>query len=308
MTSSFPPRVHLTRLGVLLAGSLVIFLPLALDAADKQPAKFDVLHIGTSGSLAPQKGPDETAAIETLKSFIKTEVGYTNEITEQKDWRELSDKLVAGQLQVGVFQGFEFAWAQEGKPGLKPLALAVNVYRYPVAYVVTRKDDPAKDFAGLQGHSLTIPALNLRFLNLFLDRQSQARGKKTDGFFSKVQSSPNIEEALDDVVDGKVQAAAVDRAGLEAYKRRKPGRFNQLKPVAHSPPFPPPVVAYYDNALDNATRERFIDGLVSANKKDTGSMLLTMFRLTSFEKVPPDFEQVLAEVRKAFPSPDKESR
>ena len=43
--------------------------------------------------------------------------------------RELADKMTKGELQLGVFQGYEFAWAQEKQPQLKPLALAVNVYR-----------------------------------------------------------------------------------------------------------------------------------------------------------------------------------
>src|SRR5207244_6848780 len=55
-------------------------------------------------------------------------------------------------------------------------------------------------------------------------------------FFPKITSPENTEDALDDVVDGVVQAAVVDRAGLEAYKRRKPGRFNRLKEVARSQP------------------------------------------------------------------------
>ena len=68
-----------------------------------------------------------------------------------------------GELEMfrtfGVFQGYEFAWAQEKDPGLQPLALAVNVYTYPTVYVVTRRDDPATDFAGLQSHSLAIQRL-----------------------------------------------------------------------------------------------------------------------------------------------------
>jgi hypothetical protein len=67
-------------------------------------------------------------------------------------------------------------------------------------------------------------------------------------------------------------------------------------------------VAYYDNILDEATRDRFVDGLVGAKNKETGSMLLTLFRLTGFEKVPADFDQVLAETRKAYPPPDKETK
>src|SRR5262249_48740774 len=201
----------------------------------------------------------------------------------------------------GVFQGSEFAWAQEQQPKLKPLALAVNVYRYPTAHVVTRKEDPTKDFAGLQGHSLAIPSAGAGFLRLSVQRQCQASGKKLEEFFSKVTAPDNVEDALDDAVDGVVQAVAVDRAALEAFKRRKPARFNRLKEVARSQPFPPTVIAYYEGALDTATLDRFREGLLNAKNKEKGQTLLTLFRLTGFEEVPGDFDRVLAETRKGHP-------
>src|SRR5262245_59459067 len=87
-------------------------------AGSGRQAKVDVLRIGTSGGLAPEK--KESSALETLKGFIKEETGLDNEILRQKDWRELVEKLGKGELHLGVLQGFEYAWAQEKHPELKP--------------------------------------------------------------------------------------------------------------------------------------------------------------------------------------------
>src|SRR5262249_8805456 len=160
--------------------------------------------------------------------------------------------------------------------------------------VIVRKDNPARDFAGLQGQSLALVKTNQRFLRLYVDRQCGAHGKKTEQFFSKITTRKNFEDALDDVVDGVGQVTVTDRAPLEAYKERKPGRFRQLKAVAHSQPFPPGVVAYYQGVLDKATLRRFRRGLLNASKKERGRTMLTLFRLTGFVPVPEDFEQVLA--------------
>ncbi len=270
-------------------------------AARAQQTKLDVLRIGSSGTLAASPGTKETAALQTLQVFIKEETGLTNDIIRQTDWRVLAAKLAKGELQVGVFQGYEFAWAVEQFPELKPLAAAVNVYVYPVAFVVTRKDDSAKDFAGLKGKTLALPATGQPFLKLFIERQAQASGAAAETFLAKVTNPEYVEDALDDVVDSKVQAAVVDRAALEAYKRRKPGRFKQLRPIAQSEKFPPPVVAYYNANLDEGTLERFKNGLLGASKKEKGEMMLTLFHLTGFEPVPSDFGQVLAETRKRYP-------
>jgi ABC-type phosphate/phosphonate transport system substrate-binding protein len=110
------------------------------------------------------------------------------------------------------------------------------------------------------------------------------------------------------VVDGTVQAAVVDHAALEAYKRRKPGRFNQLKGVAKSQPLPPVVVAFCDKVLDEPTVRRFREGLVESRNKEKGQMMLTLFRLTAFEVAPNNFQEVLAETRKAYPPPKAEMK
>jgi ABC-type phosphate/phosphonate transport system substrate-binding protein len=187
-----------------------------------QQGNSSVLHIGTSGTLTAGSSSREKGALESLRGFIKDETGLENEIVREKDWRELTNKMAKGRLQLGVFQGYEFAWAQDKQAGLKPLAIAVNVYRYPTAYVITRRDNPAKDFGGLQSDSLSTPATGQGFLRLFARRQAEDQGKKLDTFFSKVTEPDNAEDALDDVVDGVTQATVVDRAALEAYKQRKP--------------------------------------------------------------------------------------
>jgi ABC-type phosphate/phosphonate transport system substrate-binding protein len=293
-------RGHAPRVFALMA---VLSVPIAVAAG--RSAKVDVLRVGTSRALTAER--NEKNSLDTLKSFIKDETGLDNEIIRQKDWHELADKMSKGQLEVGVFQGYEFAWAREKYPDLKPLAVAVNIYVYPVTYVVVRKDEPVKDFAGLQGRSVVMTSEGPGCIRLFTERQCEAAGKKLDSFFSKVSHKDNFEDVIDDVFDSVADAGVVDRAALEAYKRRKPGRFAQLKPVAQSQPFPPSVVAYYGTYLSDEDRTRFRDGLLNAANKDKGQTMLTLFRLTGFQAPPADFSKVLAETRAAYP-PDSPTK
>jgi ABC-type phosphate/phosphonate transport system substrate-binding protein len=286
----------------LLACAATAFL--AGGEADGRQAKKDFLRIGTSGTLGPKTDKSkEKAATETLKSFIQDETGMAVEILPLKNWHELANQLAAGKLQVGVFQGSEFAWAKEKYAGLKPLAVAINGYRYPVAYAVVKRTNPAKDFAALKGQTLSIPATGQDFLRLFVDAEGQAAGQKTETFFSKITTPASVDAALDNVVDGVVQVAVADRSAIEVYKQQKPGRFKQLKSIAHSQPFPPPVIAYFDKGLDAARRQRFEQGLVNASKNAKGKLMLALFHLTSFETVPNDFATVLEKFRKNYPAP-----
>jgi ABC-type phosphate/phosphonate transport system substrate-binding protein len=265
--------------------------------------KDSILHIGSGGSLTSSSNVKEEDALETLRSFIKEETGMENTIVREKGWQELTDKLAKQDLQIGVYQGYEFAWALEKLPSLKPLMLAVRVHPYSKAFVVANKSNNAADFSGLAGQTFSIPLASAGFPELFVEREAQATGKKLDTFFGKVTKPSEAEDAIDDVVDGVVQATVVDQTVLEAYKRRKPGRFAKLKLVAQSQPFPPPVIAYKDKTLDDATLQKFRDGLIKASTKERGQRMLNLFRLTSFEAPPPDLEKVLAQTRKKYPPP-----
>jgi ABC-type phosphate/phosphonate transport system substrate-binding protein len=274
-----------------------------------QQTKITVLRIGASGATTDKAARQkEEAAVGTLQKFIKGETGLNNKILNQKNWRILADKLAKGQLHLGVFEGYEFAWARKKYPELKPLAVAINVRVYPVACIVVQRDGGLKDFAGLRGKSISLPPAGPHHLRVFVERQSKNNGKKAEDFFAKITPQANVEDALDDVVDGLVDAAAVDRTALEAFKRRKPGRFKKLEQVAASQPFPPPVVAFYGTVLDETLRERFREGLLKASRKERGRTLLTLFRVTGFHAVPANFSSVLLRTRKAYPPPEDKTK
>jgi ABC-type phosphate/phosphonate transport system substrate-binding protein len=288
-----------------LTGAVVTLLVSLGTLAKGHQLKLETILIGTSGSGNPDNWDAKTehGAIENLKSFIKEETGLSNEIVRQKNWVELADKMMKGELHLGVFQGYEFAWAQALHPELKPLAIAINVHRYPVACLVVKQDSPTKDFVGLKGQTLQIPSTGDRYLNLYVEHECKAAGHKPDAFFSKISSVDSVEDALENVVDGTVQAAVADQAALDAYQRRKPGRFKKLKEVGRSQPFPPTVVAYGNMGLEQSTLKRFQEGLLGAHGKEKGQTILTLFHTTAFEAIPEDFGKLLAETRKTYPSP-----
>jgi ABC-type phosphate/phosphonate transport system substrate-binding protein len=291
--------IDLLRRGI---GALAI-LSLCAITVEGRPEKIDVLRIGTSGTLEPEGGDaNDKSSIETLKSFIKDETGFNSEIIRQKNWQELAQKMSNGELQVGVFQGFEFAWAKEKFSDLKPLAVAVNTYVYPEVYLVAARDSGASDFNGFHGKSLSVVKNAPGFIRFFVDRQCQSAGNTSVKFFSKILPHENFEDAIDDVVDAQADVVAADRAALDAYKRRKPGRFAKLKSIVQSKPFLPAVVACYEKMLDDETARQFRGGLLGASSKEKGQTMLNLFRLTGFKDPDDKFDQVLKATREAYPA------
>src|SRR5271166_4054442 len=97
-----------SHLGLALAVCAVLALAAPrLSAADPE-SKIDVLHIGSSGSFTPGEAKEKDA-LKSLRDFIEHETHYKNDIHRQKNWAELADKMAKKELQIGVFQGYEFA-------------------------------------------------------------------------------------------------------------------------------------------------------------------------------------------------------
>jgi hypothetical protein len=87
--------------------------------------------------------------------------------------------------------------------------------------------------------------------------------------------------------------AAVWGKSKEAYRKLKPGRAARLRTLLRSEAFPAAVVAYHPGALSEDLLTRFRDGLMAAGSTRRGQRLLEMCRITAFQAVPDNYEEML---------------
>ncbi len=301
----------MTRYGMLGLGMVTAAAGMAVSlaampaAAEETPARLKAVKIGLIGSLfrdTPE--PLFQVMMRPLKALMEAQTGISGQLVSGGDARALGRQLAEDKVQLGVFHGVEFAWARLKHPELKPLCIAVNKHPKLHAHVVVRHDSPAAKLDDLKGKAVAVPKFNREHCLLFLDRRCVACGDCTDKYFAQVTRPAGPEEALDQVVDGAVQATVVDAVAFEAYQALKPGRFKKLKSIQQSEAFPAAVVAYQPGSLDDATLRRFREGMVTARQNARSRQLLELCRITSFENVPADYEQVLADILKAYPPAD----
>jgi len=267
----------------------------AAVAADKP----EVLQIGSSGSLTKELPRSSVeSANNALKKLILDETGLKSDLIVTGSLDKLEADIKSGKLHLGLFQGYEFAWARERNPKLKSLAIGVNQYPKLVTSVLAKRDSQATDLAAFKGQVLALPVVSLEHGKLFVAKQTG--GKKAEEFFAKVTAPDNVEDAIDDVVDGVAQVTLADQVVLDSYKRRKPGRFAKLKEI-QKVDFPVPVVVYQEGVLDKETLHKFRDGIFRAKKTAEGRRVLELWKLTAFEPVPSQYETELAEMLKAYP-------
>jgi ABC-type phosphate/phosphonate transport system substrate-binding protein len=291
---------------VVLTASLAGLLPLVDGQAQEIGKASSPIRIGMIGSLF-RDVPD--GLLETMSkpfgTLMYTQTGMVGHLQKVAKVNELGQELVDQKLHLGIFHGFEFGWVKEKFPQLKPLVIAVNQHKHLQAYLLVRSDSEIKDFDDLKEKTVNMPRCSKGHCHLFLERRCQECGQCTpQDYLSKVCTGANAAEALDEVVDGTVEAAVVDSVALECYKRGKPGRFESLRVVIESEKFPAGVVVYCPGTLSEKELTKFRDGLLNCHKTILGRQLLTLWKLTGFETIPDDYEENLTDIIKAYPAPE----
>lgn len=295
------------RPGVVLGGlALALGLTLLPAGAGEEPRPPKVVRIGTIGSLF-RDVPDSIgkAVTQPFAQLMEAQTGYVGQVLTIPTVDELGQQLADNQVQLGVFHGFEFAWARQKHPNLQPLVIAINKQRHLRACLVVQKDSEIAGIADLKSKTVALPRRSREHSRLFLERGCQACGQDDAMPFTQVTTPANIEVALDEVVDGVVHATVVDGVALEAYKHVKPGRFAKLKVANQSEVFPAAVVAYRLGTLDAPTLKRFRDGILNASKVPLGRQLMLMWQLTAFEPIPEDYDKTLLNIARVYPPPGK---
>jgi ABC-type phosphate/phosphonate transport system substrate-binding protein len=289
-------RTFLGMCGVGLAG-------LAGVPAWAAPGRTAV-KVGLTATIFP--GLSETmlkAAALPFKSLLESATGVTGQIVMGGDARGLADKMKADKVQLGVYQGIEFAWARVSNPKLEPIVLCVNQQPTLKAYLLVRSTARYKGPADLRGKTLSTPAESREHCNVFLSRKCVPASSTPKKFFKKIALAGDVEEALDEVVDGNAQVALVDGLAWASYRKAKAGCAKRLRVLLESEPFPCAVIACQKGRFEPERVQRFRDGLVGAGSSPRGRQLLNFLRITGFEAVPADHDRLLNSIVKSYPPP-----
>jgi ABC-type phosphate/phosphonate transport system substrate-binding protein len=286
---------------LLLCGLALLVLILGTSPGDSQEEK---IKVAPTESMFPGMSAERLSkSARPFKSLLEHSTGFTGDVVPGRDALSLADKLKKDDVQLGIFSGVEFAWAKEHNPKLEPLVLCVNEKRTVKACLIVRADAKFKQPGDLRGKVLAQPDEVRPHCQVFLERQVVPADTMPKKFFKKITTSADVEEALDDVVDGRSQAAVVDALAWASYREAKPGAAKKLRVLVETGDLPSSVIAYQSGRFTTAQLKRLRDGLSKTKGTQRGKDLLQQLRLTSFQAVPADFDKQLAAALKEFPTP-----
>ncbi len=249
---------------------------------------------------------DATDSVDVLKerlaTLMKEFTGLGGKLQVEKSVWNVVRLLEEKKLQLGIFEGAEFAWAQAKNPKLKPFMIAISDLKDPDrthgrAILVVRADAPIKGLADLKGKVVSYNKKNKDHVRVFTEKRI---GDKK-AYFKTIVESKNAETGLDELLEGKVDAVLTDKLSADFYRFLKPGAYRKMRVAESSEAFPAGCVAYLEGDVDAKTLERIQKGLFKANKSERGQDLMSSWNIAAFESVPRDYQADLDLIRKAYP-------
>lgn len=279
-------------LNSMIAGSVIAVNACHVLARKEDPVKVALLESVFTGQ-------DRTKVLDQIKPFsdIIQKDTATQATFDVMSYSQMESEFKAGKVQLVILTGLEYAWMQNQVKEAKALLVASIDPGATKTVVVTKQDDVAKDIKDLLTASVAVPDRVPYLTHFYIKQQMNQPMEKA----FKLTKSGNVDETLEDLLDGKARAAIVTAAGIEVFKERKPGRAKKLKVVHESPEFPQATVMYHEKHAEKGALEKFRNALLKSTEKPEGARVLTLFKLKGFEAVPENFDKLVSDTAKAFP-------
>lgn len=296
-------RTVLGRLSVAIVLGVGIALLTGPRSAAEEAAA-DPVRVGVVTSLF-QGVPSYLipSVLRPIQTMMETQTGMAGKVSPVAGWEQLAHELDTGKTQIGLFHGFEFAWAKQKCPRLEPVIVTVGRQGLTQSLVIVRSDSTASKFEDLRGTHVVVPRKTRETCRLFLTRSCADCDSTPERFFASQNAARYTEEGFAAVCNGKAHAILADGATFEDYLKSRPDRVSQLKVLIRSEPFPPAVFVCRQGAFDEKTLERFRSGMLEAHKTAQGKDIMSLCQILRFERVPEDYTKTLEDSCKTYPVP-----
>jgi phosphonate transport system substrate-binding protein len=240
--------------------------------------------------ITSAQSPTSDLVVVAISRYLTQHRQIPTELVLGPPWQERLKLLFGGQLELGWICSLPYVRAADaGNPPFEPLVTPVVDHpRYggkPVYFsdVIVRRESAYQSFADLKGATWAYnePGSHSGYT---LTRSHLALLGEPVGYFAGQVEADSHLAALDMVLNGEVDASAIDSMVLESEARRVPGLMDDLRVVETLGPSPiPPVVIA--TSVPGPQKEQIADALVGMALDETGRALLQEAGLVRFVRV-----------------------
>jgi phosphonate transport system substrate-binding protein len=236
------------------------------------------------------QAPNADAVCRRIGAYLGEKLGIPCEFIDHISWQERERMLDRGEVEIGWICGLPYVWKVEREaPGIELLAAQVmQAKRYqdqPVYYsdVIVRRDSNFSAFMDLRGASWAFNEPHSHS-GYNITRYHLAVSGETGKFFSRVLEAGSHQEALKLVLNGEIDASAIDSTVLETEILLQPEiceRFRVIATLGPSP-IPPWVIS---TQLPFTVRQAIRGVFLDMHSDPLGSSILKAGQIKRFVQV-----------------------
>jgi phosphonate transport system substrate-binding protein len=235
-------------------------------------------------------GNDAKASVKAWAQQMADEmdVKVAIETRIESDLDRLRDDFAAGRIECMSLTTAEYLRI-ESSIGSGHIMLGEHSGSVSQQYIlVVSAQSPYRSVSDLKGATLTMyenprTCLAPQWLDLLL--AAEGRGGTT-GFFSSIESSTKLSQAVLPVFFGQADACLVTRTGFDLMVELNPQVGTALREIARSPEVVPMLVVFSDG-VDPEMKRSALQALRNADKTASGRQLLTLFQTSGLRDAAP---------------------
>lgn len=236
------------------------------------------------------QSPNADYICRAITRYAAAELGVPAEFVDDISWQQREQRLDEGRIQVGWICGLPYVWkAAQDKPPVQLLAAPVMQHpRYqkrPIYFsdVVVRADCRYLAFGDLRGACWAYNEPHSHS-GYNVTRYHLATLGATAGYFGQVVEAGSHLRALSMVLDGRVDASAIDSTVLELELQSHPELQGQIRIVETLGPSPiPPWVV--SSSVSPHLREAIRQVFLQMHRHPRGQRILSDGQMERFVKV-----------------------
>lgn len=236
------------------------------------------------------QAPNSDPMCEEITRYLAAKLGVPAEYVSGIPWQQRERLIDRGDVHVGWICGLPYIWkADTPNPNVELLAAAVmEGDRYqgrPVYFsdVVVRRESPFRSFSDLRGARWAFNEPNSHS-GYNVVRYHLATLAEFSGYFGQVIESGSHQRSLEMILDGRIDASAIDSTVLEMEITGRPDLRERIRIVEILGPSPiPPWVVTRD--LPDSLRDSLRTVFLEMHQDEAGRAILREGMIARFVPV-----------------------
>ena len=238
---------------------------------------------------------------QKLTTFLEAELGRPVAFKNDISWADRAHLLATGSIQIGWICGLLFMRLRKTQDAplrllAAPVMRGTNYANRPVyfSHIVVRQDSPCQNFADLRDvrWGYNEPG---SFSGYAIVRHHLASIGESDRYFGEWIESGSHLNSLRLLLDGRIQAAAIDSTMLDYWQQKEPAQAKKIRVIGRLGPNPsPPLVvsSHVPASLQHNLRQL----LLTLDQTRRGRAILAASNVARFTAVSEQSYQSLYEI------------